>query len=348
MKKFLLGFALVFAGSAANAAGLYISAGYGKSDPEFNISELSKDSSLCWDSSANSGAGGWSSSCPYGSEYEYMPGFPNGKVLANYGEVMDSNGNILPGVGLQAAEWRAGLPENYDFKTKDGNTMAFAVGWDVSQNPFRFEFEYQKTKFKSPGYYLVINTGEIDLYEGMYQDPAIDPSSPFAEQTVNVDGNDITNCGNGICINAGELAGTKNPKKADFLDFDASFYKDGNMDVDAYMGNVYFEIPGFGSIDPYIGYGFGVAKLKYDLWIPEYDNTGKVNGGDYISSSSAYENANQIIAGVEYRFDETPVIVGVEYRQFKATFKEDDGAKDDFKHKYVMFKLRYDFISDEF
>ena len=345
MKRLLLGLALAFVGSSANAAGLYLSAGYGKSDPDFNISELSSASKECWDDVNEQ----WKPACAYGSEYEYIPGFPTGKVLANY--------DPTTGVGLQADDFNANLPSNYDFTVKDGKTMAFAVGWDISQNPFRFEFEYQKTDFKSPGYNLVINTGPIVVYQGMYEDSdaanaAGYPGSPTADDgsaAATDYADDGNNCANGICINKNEFSGSSNPSKYSYIDFDGTFYQDMTASVSAYMGNVYFEIPGFGSIDPYVGYGFGVAKMDYDLYVPTRDpSTGAINGGDIVSFTSAYEDASQLIAGVEYRFDETPVIVGVEYRQFKATFEDDEGAKDEFKHKYFMFKLRYDFISDEF
>ncbi len=338
MKRLLLGLALAFVGSSANAAGLYLSAGYGKSDPEFNISESSAASGDCWDNLNNK----WNPSCAYGSEYEYIPGFPTGKVLANY----DPN----TGIGLQADDFSAGLPSNYDFTVKDGKTMAFAIGWDISQNPFRFEFEYQKTDFKSPGYNLVIDTGPIVVYQGMYQYPAAAgyPSAPASDTNAEY-GASGDNCANGICINKNELADSSTASKYLYLDFDGTFYQDMTASVSSYLGNVYFEIPGFGSIDPYIGYGFGVAKFDYDLYVPDRDpSTGAITGGSVRSFTSAYEDASQFIAGVEYRFDETPVIVGVEYRQFKATFEDDEGAKDEFKHKYFMFKLRYDFVSDEF
>ena len=345
MKRLLLGLALTFAGSAANAAGLYLSAGYGKSNPEFSISELSADSGDCWDSYNNT----WNPNCAYGPEYQYIAGFPTGKVLANY--------DPGSGIGLQADDFPAGLPSNYDFEIKEGNTKAFAVGWDLSQNPFRFEFEYQKTKFKSPGYTLVIDTGPIPVFHGMYQDPeaaGYPAGTPAAMDNNPADGgnyaDDGNNCANGICINKNEW-GTNPSTPAtlyDYLDFEASFYKDMDASVDSYMGNVYFEIPGFGSIDPYIGYGFGFSRLNYDLYIPDYDTSGNISEIKKYTATSAYENATQLIAGVEYRFDETPVIFGVEYRQFKTKFKDEEGSTDDFKHKYVMFKLRYDFISDEF
>ncbi|MCR5506506.1 MAG: porin family protein [bacterium] len=312
MRKVLLSLAMILSASGANAAGLYISAGYGQANPDLKATSTTSATAECLNTD-----GSWNSSCVYG-ELEKLPGFPNGSVLADY--------NSSTKVGYQAADWDAGLVEKYDYNTKSSKTMAFAIGWDISQNPFRFEFEYQRTKFKSPDYRLTINDPEGNYYEGMYQD---DATSGY------------TQCVNGICLNDAQLNLTEDAVSTSTYDFDVSFYKDLDATVDSLMANVYFEIPGFGSIDPYVGYGYGKSKINWDL----VDGDGLTFSG----GSDGYVNAQQFIAGVEYRFEESPIIAGIEYRQFKTDFDERD-EKDpySFKHKYVMFKLRYDFISDEF
>ena len=103
---------------------------------------------------------------------------------------------------------------------------------------------------------------------------------------------DDNNCANGICINKGELADPSNTTLYDYLDFEASFYKDMDASVDSYMGNVYFEIPGFGSIDPYIGYGFGFSRLNYDLYIPDYDTSGNISEIKKYITVCVYINLN--------------------------------------------------------
>ncbi|MBR1544666.1 MAG: hypothetical protein IJ638_01830, partial [Alphaproteobacteria bacterium] len=165
------------------------------------------------------------------------------------------------------------------------------------------------------------------------------------------DGSTIQNCNNGVCLNAQELSGNEGATSASSYDFDVSFYGDMKTNVDSLMANVYFEIPGFGSIDPYVGFGYGKSKVKFDYLVPNYDEDGEtiVSYDTLSGGSDGYVNAQQFIAGVEYRFDETPLIAGIEYRQFKTDFNEkEDKDPYKFEHKYVMFKLRYDFISDEY
>ena len=337
MKKVLLGLALVLGASSANAAGLYLSAGYGKADPDLKYSTKTVCTNPNDPESCVSGG-----SETYGNGLLDLPGFPNGKVLGEY--------NATSKIGLQASDWDAGLNEEYDYETKSSGTTAFAVGWDISQNPFRFELEYQRTKFKSPGYKWRVNDPQGRYFYGTY---ANDPTTENGyEDGIYTDsaGQVIPNCVNGICLNFGKYLDTTS------YDFDINFYNDMESTVDAYMGNIYFEIPGFGPIDPYIGYGYGKAKVNFDFMVPTYGVDNQGNLTDQIVSMNAvsggsdgYVNAKQLILGVEYRFDETPFIAGIEYRQFKVDFDERD-EKDPYnlEHKYVMFKLRYDFISDEF
>ncbi len=319
MKRVLLGLALVLGASSANAAGLYLSAGYGKSDPDLSYTTKSKCSDPTNQTMCTVESEG------YEESLKELPGFPNGYKLADY--------NSSKKIGYQAADWGAGLNEKYDYNTNGGETMALAVGWDISQNPFRFELEYQKTKFKSPGYRWTVVDPEGNYFMGKYSND-VDESNPEG----------YTNCLNGVCVNLNKSL------PASEYNFDVSFYQEMSASVDSLMANAYFEIPGFGPIDPYIGLGIGKAKVEFDFAVPEADENGTITGVSNLSGGSdGMVAAKQLILGVEYRFEESPLIAGIEYRQFKTDFDErDDKTPYKFEHKYVMLKLRYDFISDEY
>ncbi len=271
MKKVLLSVALLFTSSVANAAGLYLSAGYGVGDPDMSYS-----TTTCASDDVN---------C-YGDAITLLPGWPAGTPNAQ---------------GYEASAWAAGLKEEYFYNTEDTSTTSFAIGWAIPKNPFRFEAEYQKTKFKSPNYVMRIN----------------DPNGKWCES------------GSDVCVST------------PYYDFDVNFYQPTDISVDSYMANVYFEIPGLGALDPYIGYGIGMSKVDFTF----YDAAGQsITGG-----SDGNVSSHQFIAGLEYRLTDTPFIIGAEYRQFKVDFDErDDKVPYELEHNYFMLKLKYDFVSDVF
>ncbi|MDR1008759.1 MAG: porin family protein [Rickettsiales bacterium] len=122
------------------------------------------------------------------------------------------------------------------------------------------------------------------------------------------------------------------------------------------MLNVLFEIPLLDDVDPYIGFGIGQGKL------------------DFNSGSGGSNNlmVHQLIAGIEYRFPDTPYIVGVEYRKIDLPSIAERDNKEmpwygldwddaegffptmdswvymDYSHSQVMVKVRYDFISNDY
>lgn len=204
--------------------------------------------------------------------------------------------------GYWASPWVAGLLERWEFDSKDTSVYSIAAGWDIPRNPFRFEVEYIKTSFDVQYWNMLIFPGA----DGAICD---------------------TNNGTGNCV------------EVDVYDFGLAFENSNlrDFDITSYMANVYFEIPGFGNFDPYIGAGFGLSKLDT-----------KQSG---ISGGTDNESSYQLIAGIEYRIPDTEFIVGVEYRKFEMSKgKEVDEPEIEFnyKHDYVMFKLRYDFVSDVF
>ena len=318
MKRVLLGLALVLGASSANAAGLYLSAGYGKANPDLSYTGKTKCSNPSDSFSCPKGGEG------YDESYYDLAGFPNGSKLADY--------NSSKKLGYQAADWNSGLSEKYDYNTTGSSTMAVAVGWDISQNPFRFELEYQKTKFKSPGYKWSVNDPEGYYLAGKYQEDLTSSDTGFTG-----------NCVRGVCVDPADALATKS------YDFDVSFYEDMTASVTSFMANAYFEIPGLGPVDPYIGLGIGKAKVDFDFVVPTDDGKGNITTETVSGGSDGNVNAKQLILGIEYRFEESPLIAGIEYRQFKVDFDErDDKDPYSLEHKYVMFKLRYDFISDEY
>ena len=263
----------------ANAAGLYIGAGYGNSDPDFVIDSLTADSD---------------STNVVPDDEGYIGAYPGWDLIAGWPNATEGNA-----AGYWASEWEAGLPEKYVLDTEKNKTYSFSIGWAIPRNPFRFEFEYLKSSFKSTGMM-------------MYVYPK-----------------------NGAWVNE---QGTTIP--TDVYEFDLGLGPSEALNVDAtsYMANVLFEIPGFGNVDPYIGYGYGVTKLDAEVF-------GSKSGSDN-------ETTTQLIAGVEYRVSDTPLILGIEYKKLKMDQAKEKSAPDDgsfdYKHDMIMFKVKYDFISDKY
>jgi len=131
-----------------------------------------------------------------------------------------------------------------------------------------------------------------------------------------------------------------------------------DMNFTTTMLNTYFELPLFPytGIGPYIGYGVGLGKLDF---------------GNYGGSKSLW--VNQLMLGVEYRFQDTPYIVALEYRRMDIPgmperdnssaewyyVDESDSSYDgdrsspqqsyiDYSNQSIMLKFRYDFMSDDF
>lgn len=280
MKKVLiLSSVLMLSAYNANAAGLYIGAGYGNSDPDFTINTLTiaSDDQEYIDN-------GW---------YE-ISGWPEVDLGDGSQHYAKPNAD-----GYWASPWGADLPEKWVFDTEKTKTFSFSVGWAIPRNPFRFEFEYLKSSFKSTGMMMYVYPKD------------------------------------GAWVNE---QGTTIP--TDVYEFDLGLGPSEALNVDAtsYMANVLFEIPGFGNVDPYIGYGYGVTKLDAEVF-------GSKSGSDN-------ETTTQLIAGVEYRVSDTPLILGLEYKKLKMDQAKEKSAPDDgsfdYKHDMIMFKVKYDFISDKY
>ncbi|MDR2098474.1 MAG: porin family protein [Rickettsiales bacterium] len=317
MRKLILFVSFLAIGGAASASGLYFGVGYGKSDPDLKFDTTTGYSD---DESPEYYAG-------FGDTTTGIQGWPGGRgqsisdALAKelgYFDDTNSNGSWDSGetvyTELWADPWTAGLKEEWAMSSKDSTTYAVAVGWDVPRNPFRFEIEYNRTSAKAD---------RFDMYVYPVYDPDYDFTSaptPLPDDTTHADWDNI----GAVCDAGGNCA------PADRYDFDIPLSSSLNYTATTYFANAYFEIPGFGNIDPYVGLGIGQTKISY---------SGAMGG------STSGKMSNQMMFGVEYRVPDSPFIVGLEYRKFSVSGAEDSvdsymsAAVD---HDYVMFKFRYD------
>ena len=272
MKRSLLIFSLILINNTTNAAGLYLTAGYGKTNTKLSATTLS------------------------GSSDDYV-GIPGGPKHSNNTDKSPPNKD-----GYVADTWGAGQKELDEYNVDKGSLYSFAVGWQIPKNPFRFELEYQKheSDIRSAVTTIYVNNGKY-----IKTDATGTPISPAQEIPT------------------------------DRYIFDIGLTPKLNLSVSAVTANVLFEIPGFGAIDPYVGYGIGKLKL-------ENSNKNSVEGSD------GYVNASQIIAGIEYRITLSPWIIGLEYKNLSSNFNEkDDGFPMKFENKSIMLKVKYDFVSNE-
>lgn len=204
---------------------------------------------------------------------------------------------------LWAASWDEGLPEVWKYYPEKTSTYSFSVGWAIPQNPFRFEFELLKTSFK-------VNDWDMMIYPGAGGKWCTDNTCSSSSSSIPT--NEYI-----FYLSAED--------EAEVMKFDTN----------TYMLNVLFEIPGFGDVDPYVGFGYGFTKI---------DVKNKYGGG-----GTNNEPTKQFIVGVEYRVPESPLIVGVEYKKLKmdeGDERDDAFTSFEYEEDIIMFKLKYDFISD--
>jgi opacity protein-like surface antigen len=126
---------------------------------------------------------------------------------------------------------------------------------------------------------------------------------------------------------------------ADYWTFHLNGYQGGilNATATSLMVNAYFTLPFLGHFDPYVGVGIGRTKIDTAF--------GPQSGG------SGDENAYQFMLGMEYWIPDTGWAVGFEYRQLTvsdAQERDDPSNYLNFTNKAMVFKLRYDFMADEF
>ena len=146
---------------------------------------------------------------------------------------------------------------------------------------------------------------------------------------------------------AGNLANCSNgwgspdddPVVGDYYTFSLNGYQGGfmNATISNIMINTYFVLPFFGNFDPYVGVGIGKTKI----------NT-KFNG---YSGGTGSENSVQFMLGCEYWIPDTSWIVGLEYRMLNVSDRQEIDDPNNYmtmSQRSIVFKLRYDFMSDDF
>ena len=298
MRKIIYISAIALFNSAANAAGLYLSGGYAKTTT----------TKLFYTQ-------------PSAASNEYnmnIKGFP---------------GSSEPNEeGWMADDFEAGLKEENIYNIKSGNMYTAAIGWQIPRNPLRFELEYQKSSSSIYNQTLAIHKKGGKLKQMKYvsatkpnDDPHYNPSDPTTGPATIPDP-----------ANSGWRE-TGVTKTVDKYEFNIEYKKPLSLNVQALILNTIFEIPGFGPVDPYIGYGIGKISVK---------NIADENSDSY-EGSDGFIPARQIIAGVEVRVPETEWIFGIEYKDLSSTFDEhDDKIPYTYKNQSISLKVKYDFISN--
>lgn len=336
MKKILLGVALTLASLDASASGLYISGGYMGNAPTYKEKGLASDK-----------IGQQTSPGVYAPIDDMYSSFANDLFKVQGWPTWTDK--LYNPKQYDAASWldtvnNGGMKQTKLFSSKKGDLYSVALGYDVANNPLRFEAEYLRleTGFdtmsltvyprdgfahnyeKNPAYEAYLT--ELATYQTEHASWAAEPAdSRGAEPVAPTPVDEYIERIETVSKYEFTLSG-----KDDENLIDAS--------SDIYMGNVYFEIPGFGDLDPYIGYGKGKAKVKYKT---------------YIDTFSYDADAEQYIGGVEVKMGDSPYILGLEYRRLTLNMKYTGSEYDlgvcrgnELKDSSIMFKLRYDFPPD--
>ncbi|MDR1477203.1 MAG: hypothetical protein LBI17_03700, partial [Rickettsiales bacterium] len=163
MKKIVLPICLlIFGARAADASGLYLSAGYSRSNPKFSAKAPIASSDNVCDPSVTTCSG-------IGTDW---PGFDD-NTNANYvAGWPDSMPVPDPGVN-EAIEWGDNTPARLEFNSANTNSYIYAIGWDFAKTPFRVEIEQAKTDFSSDGYTLSVPQSCAAGNQEVCDDPTI-------------------------------------------------------------------------------------------------------------------------------------------------------------------------------
>ena len=118
------------------------------------------------------------------------------------------------------------------------------------------------------------------------------------------------------------------------------------LSIKSYMLNGYFDFHNSSKFTPYVGIGFGQAKVEYDYsdrWA-DYNNLGGLiaSGVDTYHASKT-KLAYNISAGASYDInDHLALDLGLRYIDY-GSFSDADGDKYKTKSKEVSFGVRYSF-----
>ena len=118
------------------------------------------------------------------------------------------------------------------------------------------------------------------------------------------------------------------------------------LSIKSYMLNGYFDFHNSSKFTPYVGIGFGQAKVEYDYsetWAV-YDNLGAlINTGVDTFHASKTKFVYNISAGASYDLnDHFALDLGLRYINY-GSFSDAEGGKYKTKSKEVSFGVRYSF-----
>jgi|GEM_PF-5721579 len=322
-----------FAGEAS-AHGLYFSVGYNVGSPK-----LESTKGTCYS--------GYQFCYP--GFNEYLSSGPSGNKAGWPSVNWDGFGNWFDVGGV----------ETWNFKPSGTLSFSVAAGWDFPLSPLRMELEYAHTSFKVKQFGLSIySEGNVLLddsleYAAMDFGGDLDSDYPFEDN------------------------------------FDVEFSPSEYLDVSTttLMLNTYFKIPlPVDGVTPYLGMGVGTFEMEVKGgwvqpdWSVPYFSPGESGACGVYSFEEGCESdvgepgapanmitgiknrlAYQLMAGVEYRFPESPYIVGLEYKWLKVENAEDkdnnvrpgryyvwDNWYNTYEHSQIALKFRYDFISNDY
>ena len=231
--------------------------------------------------------------------------------------------------GWRAEPFSAGLKEQHIYNIDKGNSFSFGVGWQIPKNPLRIELEYQKLKSSVSGFDMNVYdpAGKVRYMKPkMIDNPRYKPDGSTPNEPP--------------VIHNGDFDPTEETRATNVYEFGMNFLKPYTFTIDSIIANVLFEIPVLGIVDPYVGFGVGKVLVK-NMPSKDSDLVGTYEG------SNGYVTATQYIGGIEVRIPETPLIFGVEYKYLLSKFMEkDDNLPYTVNNQSVLFKIKYDFISD--
>lgn len=143
----------------------------------------------------------------------------------------------------------------------------------------------------------------------------------------------------------------KTDKTAAYIDNGGMFIFEGKekmeLSAQSYMLNGYYDFHNSSKFTPYVGIGFGMAKIEYD-YTDNYD-VYDASTGNYLGSSTDTYHASKtkfaynINAGASYDInDHLALDLGLRYIDY-GSFSDSDGDKYKTKSKEISFGVRYTF-----
>jgi opacity protein-like surface antigen len=381
MKKLILPAFLVagIAGFAGNASahGLYLSLGYNIGNPRLESTK---------------------GTCYSGYQYCYpdfsyrLPGFTElyGMYPSSLTSSQIQQGGMMgawPSVDFDGfGFWfDMGGVETWNFKPSGALSFSLAVGWEFPLSPLRMELEFARTSFKVNSFGLnIFSPGSVTVDDAGYASfegwgPSNDFQSPFPfEGSYNVSfaGHEaLSVTTTTLMLNSFFRIPVPVEGVTPYLGIGIGTF---SMDVSGGWNQPfgieeYFvagESGAVGYCPPFLSNG-KPSPCAGNQWGP-WDANGNLVFTSDVGVEGAPANmitgisnrfAYQLMAGLEYRFPETPYIVGLEYRWLKVDAPDKSNNSRDantgrwyvwdnwfttYEHSQIALKFRYNFMSDSF